>query len=125
VSRAADRAARLLPEGKPRYVHCYDDGGKSADRYTIVFTGRYRKVGESFLYIGANAYPFHPQGIGMHGESPTQIDWPTYGHLGKKIPFDKLPEDVQRMTLDTYRSIWGLDETPKAKPPTMEVSSHV
>ena len=97
-TRRVDRAARLLPEGKPRYVHCYDNGGKSADRYTVVFTGRYRKrtAGE-FLHIGANANPFHPQGIGMHCSSPTQIDWPTYGHLGKKITFDQLPDDVQRL----------------------------
>jgi len=30
------RAACLMKRGEPRYVHCYDDGGQSFDRYTVV-----------------------------------------------------------------------------------------
>lgn len=104
-----ERAARLLPGGKPRYVRVYDNGGESFDRYTVVFTGRYRhKTGGSFWYLGMSARPFHPQGFGQHGESDRQIDYPTYGHLGKKISFDGLPADCQRCVLQTYRDLWDL-----------------
>lgn len=104
-----ERAARLLPGGKPRYVRVYDNGGESFDRYTAVFTGRYRhKTAGSFLHLGMSAHPFHPQGFGQHGESDRQIDYPTYGHLGKKISFDALPADCQRCVLQTYQDLWDL-----------------
>ena len=101
------RRERLLPEGKPRYIRCYDNGGETLDRYTVVYTGRYRGDGW-FQYISMNSSPFHPQGIGQHGEHPTQIDRPSYGHLGKKITFDDLPEDCQKLVMQDYNAIWGL-----------------
>ena len=105
----ATRTDRLLPGGQPRYVRCYDNGGETADRYTVVFTGRYRgKTGGECLYIGASAAPFHPQGIGQHGSAPNMIDRPSYGHLGRRVAFAKLPADVQRMVLSTYRDLWDL-----------------
>src|SRR5574337_1921229 len=103
------RHDRLLPGGIPRYVHVYDNGGKTFDRYTVVFTGRYRhKTGGEFWHIGASEHPFHPQGFGQHGFSREQIDYPTYGHLGKKIRFQDLPPDVQKVTLSTYKDLWDL-----------------
>lgn len=112
IERERQRSDRFLPEGKPRYVHIYDNGGKTADRYTVVFTGRYAKrfdypAGYT-LVLGMNSYPFHPQGIGMTSEYDRRIDWPTYGHLGKKIKFDALPEDCQRATFDIYLDVWQL-----------------
>lgn len=89
-------------------MRCYDNQGESADRYTIVFTGNYRGRNGSCLYLGCNAHPFHPQGIGMHGESPEPIDRPGYSHLGRKIAFEALPEDVQKLVLSDYRELWGL-----------------
>jgi hypothetical protein len=103
------RSERLLPNGKPRYVHCYDNGGESIDRYTVIFTGRYRhKTGGEFIYLAMNAAPFHPQGFGQHGGSDKQIDWPRYGHLGRKIQFDVLPADCQRLVLSDYRDLWDI-----------------
>jgi hypothetical protein len=103
------RTERLLPGGTPRYIRCYDNGGKSFDRYTVVFTGRYKKkTGGMFLDLRMSANPFHPQGFGQHGESDMQIDWPTYGHLGKKIQFKDLPEDCQKLVMSDYRDLWDL-----------------
>jgi hypothetical protein len=103
------RAERLLPNGEPRYVHCYDNGGETIDRYTVVFTGRYRHAtGGSFLYVAMNASPFHPQGFGQHGESDRQIDYPRYGHLGKKIKFAELPDDCRKLVLSDYRELWSV-----------------
>lgn len=120
------RTANLLTSIGPKYVRCYDNGGKTADRYTVVYTGRYRGKG-GFQYVGMSALPFHPQGVGMHGEHSQQIDVNKWGfapamgrknHLGTRIPFTELPVDCQKLVLSDYRAIWDLPsplDTLKAK----------
>lgn len=108
LTKAQKRLDHLLPQGNPLYVRIYDNG-EPGDRYTVVFTGRYRhQTGGEFWYLGMSAAPFHPQGIGQHGSSPYQIDRPHYGHLGKKITWAQLPEDCRKCTLATYKELWGL-----------------
>jgi hypothetical protein len=103
------RTERLLPGGEPRYIRCYDNGGETVDRYTVVFSGRYRhKTGGEFMNLGMSAAPFHPQGFGQHGFSREQIDWPTYGHLGKKIKFADLPEDCRNLVMHEYTDLWAI-----------------
>ncbi len=88
---------------EPRWIRCYDNGGKTADRYIVVFTKGKR------VYLSMNREPFHPQGIGMHGEwnkGENSIDRPTYGHLGKKIAFNQLPEDCQKLVRQDYSAMW-------------------
>ena len=110
-----------MPNGIPRYVRCYKSKDDVADPYTVVFTGNYNNIGRDsrsergwrqsthlFLSMGAN--PFHPQGVGQHGESDHLIDYPTYGELGKKIKFEELPEDCQKLVLQDYRDIWEIKE---------------
>ena len=74
-------------------LRCFDNGGKSADRYTIVpprWAGAEYREGSYWLCISANREPFHPQGIGMSGSC-------TPGpHLGKRVTWQDLPADVQR-----------------------------
>lgn len=106
------RRARLLPNELPRYVRCYDNGGPdkkdgSIDRYTVVFSGNY-KDRKGCDYLAMNGAPFHPQGFGQHGWNQNVIDYPTYGHLGKKIHFTNLPEDCQILVLRDYLLTWGL-----------------
>jgi hypothetical protein len=109
ATKTNSRRERLLPGGKPRYIHVYDNGGETADRYTIVFTGRYRhRTGGVFIYVGCSSRPFHPQGIGQHGHSEKQIDYPSYGHLGKKVSFEVLPRDVQKLVMGDYVQLWGI-----------------
>lgn len=103
-----ERMQNLLPNGMPKYVRCYDNGGKTFDRYTVVFTGRYKKSGRYFEYLGMSAQPFHPQGFGQHGESSRPVDRPTYSHLGKKISFNDLPEDCKQCVLQDYKVNWNL-----------------
>lgn len=106
---ATRRVARLLPGGVPRYVHCYDNGGETFDRYTVCFTGRYRhKTDRQQWYVGMSAHPFHPQGFGQHGESAQPIDYPRYSHLGRKIKFSDLPPDCQRLIVGDYLYLWDL-----------------
>ena len=104
------RTKRLLPAGKPRYVRCYDNGGKTYDQYTVVYTGHYtHKTGRQHWSVCMSEHPFHPQGVGMHNEYPYQIDRPSYGHLGKRIKFDDLPEDCQKLVLQDYVYLWDIE----------------
>ena len=99
-----------MPNGIPRYVRVYDNDGKTFDRYTVVFTGKYRRNrDEDFVHLGMNAEPFAPQGFGQHGFSNTMIDKPTYAHLGRKIDFKDLPEKCQEAVRTTYKHIWRID----------------
>lgn len=70
-------------------LRCYDNQGKTFDRYTIIFT---RKISGIYYYITSSDNPTHPQGFYQHGESTLQLD---EKHLGKKIPFSALPEKVR------------------------------
>lgn len=109
-----ERLRRLMPNGKPRWIRVYDNGGTdkekgTIDRYTVVFTGNYPGRDRTCRYVGMSGAPFHPQGFCQHGEQQYQsIDYPTYGHLGKKIGFDSLPEDCQKVVIDDYRHYWEL-----------------
>lgn len=99
------RKTRLMPNDKPRWIRCYDNGGETFDRYTVVYTAR--RMGYC-SYVGMSKHPFHPQGFGQHGEHRTMIDRPRYSHLGKRITFDALPPDCQRLVVNDYKEIWNL-----------------
>lgn len=107
------RKNRLMPNNTPRWIRCYDNGGKTWDRYTVVYTKKHwyddGRV-YSFGYVGMSSNPFAPQGFGQHGESNFQpIDRPSYGHLGKKITFAELPEDCQKLVREDYMELWNLE----------------
>jgi hypothetical protein len=105
------RARFLLGDGAPRWVRIYDlgpDGG--ADRYTVVFTGRYRVDGYCYV-LGMSSNPFHPQGVGMINEYPGRIDRPTSSHLGRRIGFSELPEPCRRLVEEHYYDLWDLGPT--------------
>lgn len=87
-------------------LRCYDNGGKTLDRYTIIpprwaayeveqDITRYRGV-RTFNAIAANAYPFHPQGFGQH------VSAVPGAHLGKRVHWDALPADVQRFARQSF-----------------------
>ena len=120
------RERSLLVGGHPKWVRCYDNEGASADCYTEVYTGRYRTPLPAdqhrhygrytwYQYLSMSGSPFHPQGVGMHGENREQIDVnksgfaPAMGrrcHLGKRIPFSELPFDCQRLAWRDYSALW-------------------
>jgi len=80
------------PVAEPKNVEVYDNGGETADRYTIVF----KDLPET--YAGPDVYAAvamgddiaSPQGFYQHVEAIPG------GHLGKRIPFSRLPEEHQR-----------------------------
>jgi hypothetical protein len=71
-------------------IQCYDNGGATADRYTVVYLNEPERPG-LFAARGMNDRPFHPQGIGMYCAA---MPGP---HLGQRIDFHDLPEDCQRL----------------------------
>lgn len=107
-----ERIKALMPNNCPKWVRCYDNGGESFDRYTVVFTKKALIAVDKtryFLYVGMSANPFHSQGFGQHGESNwNPIDRPTYGHLGKKISFTQLPDDCKKLVISDYKDLWDI-----------------
>lgn len=106
LERAAQPREKNAPLCKDKIaigVRCYDNGGVdkvggTVDRFTVVYTGRYRRyTGGEQQYVGMSTNPFSPQGFGQHGSSRTGIDRPAYSHLGKRIAFTDLPKDCQRL----------------------------
>lgn len=117
-----DKKGRLVP----RFLRVYDNGHprskarETCDRYTAVFHSLSRR-GRKALgiqgrpghteYVGMSNAPFHPQGVGLHGEHDRPIDWPTHAHLGVRISFADLPEDCQLIALQDYCDWWEINTT--------------
>jgi len=89
---------------KPRtaaQLRCYDNSGKTADRYTILPARYWREMrnvlhGGCWYAIGASAEPFDPQGFGQSTEAAPGP------HLGKRVHFDTLPRDVQTYARQSF-----------------------
>ena len=112
------RENNLLPNGIPRWIRCYDNGGESVDQYTIVFTGNYsgREHGCNFRVMSTN--PYCPAGVGLWCAHTEIIDalngkWPPAigrkNHLGTRIKFQDLPPDCQKLVLQDYKELWVLE----------------
>jgi hypothetical protein len=102
-------------------VVCFDNGGESFDRYTIL-----EKCSGDM--IGASEHPFSPQGFGQHcGNVADNYMNTTYGyswrrhcavkkcinesvrhflndcsHIGKIVCFESLPEDVKKFAKQSF-----------------------
>lgn len=85
-------------------LRCYDNGGKTCDRYTIipprwageVYRDDYPNGLRLWCAIGSSECPFHPQGFGQHTSA-------TPGpHLGKRVHWDTLPADVQKFARQSF-----------------------
>jgi hypothetical protein len=78
-------------------IRCYDSGPDlGSDRYTVVYMDQPENERKMFACVGMNESPFSPCGIGQH--STAMIG----KHLGKRIPFEALPEDCQKLVnMDT------------------------
>jgi len=72
-------------------IRCYDDGGKSIDRFTVIYMDFPENRPNCFAAVGMNSEPFHPQGFGQHCTAMPGK------HLGKRIPFAQLPPDCQKL----------------------------
>lgn len=100
------RKDRLMPGGIPRYVKCFDNGGETWDRYTVIYTGNYADHPRGrYLFVGMSESPCSPQGFGQHGE----IDQSQVGkHLGKRIKFNDLPQECKSLVIYDYKANWNI-----------------
>lgn len=73
-------------------VKIYDNGGKTIDRYTAVYTHLIEKP-RLYSARGMSENPFHPQGFGCWTSAMLGR------HLGKRIEFKNLPKDCQTLVL--------------------------
>lgn len=76
--------------GKPN-IRCYDNGGKTLDRYTVIYLDQPESTEGTYGARGMNAQPFH--GIGLYCSAVPGR------HLGKRIQFSELPEDCRKLVL--------------------------
>lgn len=72
------------PTGQAR-IRVYDNGGKTADRYTVVYMDEPERTPGLYACLGMSERPQHPQGVGMHGIAQPGP------HLGKRIRYADLP----------------------------------
>lgn len=106
-------------------LRCYDNGGKTTDRYTIIpprwahdernsrANGWKSGAGANryaFDGIAASADPYAPQGFGqtVSGVIPGP-------HLGKRIKWADLPVDVQRFARDVFPKYAPLQRAAKTR----------
>ena len=76
-------------KGQP--IRCYDNGGKTFDRYTVVYMAEPERGHNTFAAVGMSADPFWPQGFGQHCTAMPGK------HLGRRILFSALPDDCQKL----------------------------
>lgn len=83
-------------------IRCYDDPD-TVVRYTVVYMDVPENPPGTFMCYGLNEHPFNPAyGIAQHASA-------TPGrHLGRRIRFQDLPEDCQRLV---QRDLQTDDET--------------
>lgn len=95
--RKQRRSRSDYPQG---VIGIYDNGGKTCDRFTVVYTPCGTDGNQYFPYVGMSAAPFHPQGFGQHGESTFRY---TRQNGEKCINFSELPADCQRLVLQDLK----------------------
>ena len=87
------RAGKRWQEDAPEYVlDCFDNKGKTADRYTVLFGGSLwsPEMGRNVSYLGMSDAPTHPQGVSMWGE--IGASWrPSH----QKVRWLDLPEHIR------------------------------
>ena len=72
-------------------IRCYDNGGKTFDRYTVIYMNDPEYKPGTFSCVGMSEHPFHAQGFGQHSSAMPGR------HLGRRIKFEELPPDCQKL----------------------------
>jgi hypothetical protein len=102
-----ERIDSLLPEGIPKWIRAFDNGGKTFDRYTVIFSHTHSFGLRGYTVgVGMSENPFHPQGFGQHFEYKRQDYNGRSG--GKRITFQELPEKCRELVLSDYKDYWKL-----------------
>lgn len=86
--------ARWLAGAPAHVMACYDNGGKTADRYTVLYGAPLwvESMGQKVPCRFMSDNPFHPQGVGSFAEHPAY----DRACLGRKVKWADLPEKVRQ-----------------------------
>ena len=85
-------------------IKIYDNQGETFDQYTAIFT-KLPEYGENmFSAVGMSECPFSPQGFGQHCTAKPGK------HLGKRINFEQLPIDCQKLILQDVADLIESDK---------------
>jgi hypothetical protein len=93
------QVSNALPSGEYANIRCYDNGGKTFDRYTVIYMDEPEpNAGRNlFASVGMSENPFHPQGFGQHcAAMPGK-------HLGKRISFYQLPDKCRKLVMQDLK----------------------
>lgn len=110
-----ERKAALLPLvgglPTPKYIKCYDDGKGQHNmaRYTVVFTGNYKKrTGGKYQVLMLPVSPYdNSEEVSLNYEDK-RPDRPSHAQLGGEIDYESLPMDCKSYIMEKYCEIWGL-----------------
>lgn len=72
-------------------LRAYNNGGKTYDRFTVVYLDQPERATGTFACVGMNEAPFHPLGFGQHSTAMLGK------HLGRRILLSSLPADCQEL----------------------------
>lgn len=94
-------SARWLDADCPAGVLAIFDHPRCGDRYTVIYADPV--CGSTYsdtvlTYVAASASPFHPQGIGQHGEmSAPEVAAYRYAQKHRYAKWSALPDDVKKL----------------------------
>lgn len=91
--------SNVLPCGEYADVRVYDDGGKTIDRYTVVFMDTAHGKPRMFDCVAMGSDVISPQGFYQHSECMLGR------HLGRQIKFSELPTAHQRRIILELREM--------------------
>lgn len=118
--RSSRRVSRRRSTRNPRSNERFRvyDAGEPGDRYTVVDSLPIQIQGQNIrFYLGMDAHPFHPQGIGHHGEFDEEA-WNSlrnarFRNLGKRIRLGDLPSEALKAAKQFVREQEAYTPSPR------------
>ena len=97
------QSKRWLDSDCPAGVLAIYDDRRTADRYTVFYCeplGGTQYADMRIGYVGMSGAPFHPLGIGQHGELDAhQVAMYRYENRNRAAKWSSLPDDCKRLVL--------------------------
>lgn len=91
-------------DGNPLRIRCYDNGGKTLDRYTIVFTKVPHYDGRVIFFASGT----DPRGMSYIMD----VDKRRFAMNDKRIAFRDLPDMVQKYVVQLYCDLFEITDKP-------------
>lgn len=108
------RVAKLLPDGEPKWVRVYEQDPGSAEQYVVVYSGAYDKPDGKHWYVFLRCDGTFRSGsqLGTLDGGGVQMGC-NHPRLGKRIRFENLPVNCQKVVISDYTCLWDLPEPSK------------